>query len=354
MNKAMISAVVAMACVGLAGGALAVPLSITYQGVLSEEVAGVVTNMSAPTATLEVRLYNAASGGTALWGHEISVTLDDGAFNMIISDAAGSAVAPPAVSAVLEDVIQDAPGPMYIGLTVSGGSEITPRQQMLSAPYAVAAKSAEKSAGSFEVGSNLNVSGNAVVEQQLEVVGSSSLSGNLAVVAPGIILGYGTIPLGGIIMWSGGAVPDGWALCDGTTVNGNVTPDLRGRFVLGSGSGDGLTPRTIGATSGDETVTLKETQMPPHTHNVDPFAFNTGSTGSHTHSIGARTSWQGDGGTCVKGDGNSINGSVATYSGGDHIHVIDVPNTISTSAGSGLPHNNMPPYYVLAYIMRVN
>lgn len=37
-----------------------------------------------------------------------------------------------------------------------------------------------------------------------------------------------SIPTGGIIIWSGSAVPDGWALCDGT----NGTPDLRGRFVL--------------------------------------------------------------------------------------------------------------------------
>jgi hypothetical protein len=42
------------------------------------------------------------------------------------------------------------------------------------------------------------------------------------------------VPSGGIIMWSGsiGSVPSGYYLCDGT----NGTPDLRDRFVVGSGS----------------------------------------------------------------------------------------------------------------------
>ena len=44
----------------------------------------------------------------------------------------------------------------------------------------------------------------------------------------------GFIPKGGIIMWSGAttAIPQGWALCDGT----NGTPNLRDRFIVGAGS----------------------------------------------------------------------------------------------------------------------
>lgn len=42
------------------------------------------------------------------------------------------------------------------------------------------------------------------------------------------------IPAGGIIMWSGsiGSIPAGYYLCDGN----NGTPDLRDRFVVGSGN----------------------------------------------------------------------------------------------------------------------
>ena len=42
------------------------------------------------------------------------------------------------------------------------------------------------------------------------------------------------IPAGGIIMWSGsiGSIPSGYYICDGN----NGTPDLRDRFVVGSGN----------------------------------------------------------------------------------------------------------------------
>jgi microcystin-dependent protein len=50
-----------------------------------------------------------------------------------------------------------------------------------------------------------------------------------------MLKGYGTTPIGGIIMWSGSIdeIPDGWALCDGEKHNGKHTPDLRGRFIVG-------------------------------------------------------------------------------------------------------------------------
>jgi len=43
-----------------------------------------------------------------------------------------------------------------------------------------------------------------------------------------------TVPTGGIIMWSGsiGSIPSGYVICDGS----NGTPDLRDRFVVGSGN----------------------------------------------------------------------------------------------------------------------
>lgn len=42
------------------------------------------------------------------------------------------------------------------------------------------------------------------------------------------------VPTGAIIMWSGsiGSIPSGYVICDGS----NGTPDLRDRFVIGSGS----------------------------------------------------------------------------------------------------------------------
>lgn len=121
-----------------------------------------------------------------------------------------------------------------------------------------------------------------------------------------------SFPSGGIIIWSGASnnIPDGWALCDGT----NGTPDLRGRFVLGESE-----THAVGSTGGSEEVTLTVEQMPLHSHSYagtgDDMAVSSG-TGKTTTSAS--------------------------------------PNTKNTnSTGSSQPHSNMPPYYVLCYIMKL-
>ena len=83
--------------------------------------------------------------------------------------------------------------------------------------------------------------------------------------------------------------PQGWILCHGQSLqisryqalyaligtryggNGTTTfnvPDLRGRVMIGYGEGANLTPHTIGATGGNETISLNSTNMPPHTHTL--------------------------------------------------------------------------------------
>lgn len=130
------------------------------------------------------------------------------------------------------------------------------------------------------------------------------------------------MPKGGIIIWSGDQVPDGWGLCDGTTYNavdGSATiqsPDLRGKFVLGSGQGANLTARTKGDTGGEETHTLNVDEMPSHTHTVSAIEWGPGPGYS--------------------GGGNNIGGAASC-----------------SKTGGDKPHNNMPPFYVLAYIIKL-
>ena len=171
-----------------------------------------------------------------------------------------------------------------------------------------------------------------------------------------------SIPIGGIIMWSGAGVtlPSNWKLCDGTTYNGVTTPDLRGRFVLSSGQGSGLTNRTTGQTGGSEKVALSESEMPKHSHGVS--ASTSGNDGGHTHGHswsggipanvygGVNRSWNSGGGHT---DGTAL---TIDSTSSNHSHTITV--TESKKGGNAtldvVAHENMPPFYVLAFIMRVS
>jgi microcystin-dependent protein len=157
------------------------------------------------------------------------------------------------------------------------------------------------------------------------------------------VYGAHTVPTGGIIMWSGAvvAIPAGWALCDGTA----GTPDLRGRFVVGAGGA-----YAVGATGGADTVALSGAQLPGHTHSV---SLSTDSQGAHTHPYNLESEW-----TAVARSGsvtyaynspNSTQTQFNTGSSGAHAHNV-TGNTGST--GSGSAHENRPPYYALAYIMK--
>jgi microcystin-dependent protein len=173
--------------------------------------------------------------------------------------------------------------------------------------------------------------------------GSVSVTGTISATNYGLnSTGNGPIPQGGIIMWSGVTAPTGWALCDGQ----NGTPDLRGRFIVGVGqnqtpaSGDNNPNYAIGPGTGMNAVTLTTAEMPTHNHGVsDP---------AHNHSElrfdQISTDWR-SGGASSPGNGTGRNATTTTGFG---FTGISIQNT-----GGNLPHENRPPYYALAYIMKL-
>jgi microcystin-dependent protein len=193
------------------------------------------------------------------------------------------------------------------------------------------------------------------------------------------------VPSGGIIMWSGaiGAIPTGWLLCDGT----NGTPDLRDRFVVGAGSG-----YAVGEQGGLGAVSLTTANLPAHTHTFSGTTgghsndhshflnLDTNVVGDHRHTIlnqdnqGDFGGWTGNFLAKRNGAGGSenynLNGTNTepsvglTNQTGNHAHNVQ-GNTAGTSSnhthtfsgttssvGSGVAHENRPPYYALAYIMK--
>jgi microcystin-dependent protein len=146
--------------------------------------------------------------------------------------------------------------------------------------------------------------------------------------------------------------PTGWAYCNGQLLpisqntalfslvgtfyggDGKTTfalPNMQGNVAISSGQGPGLSDRFLGEESGTSAVTLLQSEIPAHNHQVAcNIALATVGTGA-TNSTFARAS-----------GGNP-------YKAGTPNIALD-PATLGISGGS-LPHNNMMPYLTLNYII---
>jgi len=116
---------------------------------------------------------------------------------------------------------------------------------------------------------------------------------------------------GMIMMYNGSSAPSGWAICNGS----NGTPDLRDRFIVGTGSS-----YSLGNTGGANSVTLTLNQIPAHTH-----TYERTDVGINV----ADRPWPANNNDC------------------------DMTNQNTSSAGGGQSHENRPPYYALMFIMKL-
>ena len=158
----------------------------------------------------------------------------------------------------------------------------------------------------------------------------------------------GLVPVGGIVAFSGtfsGRNPvdmvskkamTGWCLCDGTKTNNLAVPDLRDRMIMGAGttyqtgSKGGAATHTHSVSGTVGATTLSEAQLAAHTHATT--AALCGWTGQFRY-----------------GANNQLINNVAiqaTPAGASQ------PHTHPLSGASGQA-STLPPYYALAYIMRV-
>lgn len=151
-------------------------------------------------------------------------------------------------------------------------------------------------------------------------------------------VGNGTIPIGGIIMWSGtiASIPTGWALCDGT----NSTPDLRNRFIVGahSGAGTGITS-TTGPGFSTTTGALSSDYTPGNTGGKTAHQLTIAELASHNHSLSG-----------LLPTSPSVISPYDGWAAGNRY----TNSTTGTSGNTGGDnyHENRPPYYALAFIMR--
>lgn len=146
----------------------------------------------------------------------------------------------------------------------------------------------------------------------------------------------GIVPIGTVLPYVGKTAPLNYLLCDGSVYNKSDYPELyslflntsigitsstfnvpniKGRFILGYQS----STYEIGVTGGEVTHTLTVSEMPAHTHSLAMQAGNqTGLIDKISVNEFENCNWY----------------SHVEYTGGNQ------------------PHNNMPPYIVLNYIIR--
>jgi microcystin-dependent protein len=216
------------------------------------------------------------------------------------------------------------------------------------------------------------------------------------------------VPTGTIVAFAGTNVPAGWHLCNGQAHNNGAlaavigspnTPDLRDRFIVGAGQ-----TYAKGALGGAATVTLTEAQsgLRAHAHTGSSVGesqehVHGGSTGGasadhahyvsvggggHGHNSAYGNNWQGStqdqnpagtdygpigwnapnvGGTFSagghghegwSGGRNADHGHSFTTGGrsAQHTHGISVNAVAGANAIS--PHENLPPFYALTYIVK--
>ena len=290
-----------------------IPNWMNYQGRLTSPDGTPVTDGAWPVT---FRLYDAPTGGAALWTEERSVTTRDGAFRATLGQTA--ALDPSLFTR-----------PLWLEIEVNG-RKLLPRQALGTVPFAMTALSVPGGSVSTVMIANLSVTtakiaDGAVTETKL---------------APGL-----AVPIGSVVSWWGNAAtpPAGWRVCDGSVVSdsesplkGETLPDLRGRFVRGT-TGDMRKTPVVG---GADEQTLAVAQMPAHSHGVnDP---------GHQH-LTTTAGWaQGaaNGGR-PRIDANSPLNDWNMWSG-----MATTGITIQNSGGNQ-PFSTVPRYVGLVYIIRI-
>ena len=161
--------------------------------------------------------------------------------------------------------------------------------------------------------------------------------------------------LGEIRMVGFNFAPMGWATCSGqlmaigqntalfallgTYYGGDgksnfALPNLQAAAPMGTGNGSGLSPRSLGETGGEYTVSLLTTQIAAHNHGVN----------------------------CISGQGSANSPALAVWASakGDRVapplYAAAATNvTMNTAdialAGGNQPHNNLPPFLSVLFVI---
>lgn len=153
-----------------------------------------------------------------------------------------------------------------------------------------------------------------------------------------------------IKIFAGNFAPRGWAFCNGqllpiaqntalfsligTTYGGDgrtttALPNLQDRVPMHPGRGPGLTSRTLGQKGGANTITLSQSNLASHTHEMR----GTSDAPNVSAPTGARLA------------------AAPMYEAGDSGGLANLASTALSAVGGGQSHNNKQPYLAMYFII---
>jgi hypothetical protein len=265
------------------------PTTINYQGVLRDDVGAPMTG----SQDLTFRIFDDETAGQEVWSEPVTVDAVGGVFEAVLG-----------VSIPLTADLFDG-GPLWLQLEV-GVEVLTPRQVLTSVPWALRA-------GQSDLADVATTAAHATTADTATALAVPTPTGAL-------------VPVGGIIDYFafdvGAALPEGFEVCDGTTVAdgdspwfGMAKPNLVDQFVLGV-----ATAGETGSTGGTNTSDLShDHSTSDHSHGLPSHAHTAPSHNhsmAHTHTGPSHTH---------SGPSHSHSGPSHTHSvvGGSHSHTVN-------------------------------
>jgi microcystin-dependent protein len=177
----------------------------------------------------------------------------------------------------------------------------------------------------------------------------------------------GLLPSGTVIKRASSNVPPGFVLCDGSALSRNTyavlfaaigvvygagdgvttfnVPDLRGRVPVGAGTGtySGAVAHAVGDVIGEETHVLTVAELASHSHDVTDHG--------HTHTYPPDRTRNSGGGALGLRDVAA--GSVFSDGASDLTTDSVKANLLFQNTGGGGAHNNVQPFGVCNYVIKV-
>ena len=138
----------------------AVPVQLMQQGKLLDASNTAITGQH----QLQLKIYDAPFSGSVLWEESVQIDFVNGHYSVVLG---GDTINNP-----LDDAVLAQEG-LFLEMAIDGGTGMTPRQPLVSAPFARRSGVAEQVDGGVVDALEIKVSGNLVVDQSGSWIGET-------------------------------------------------------------------------------------------------------------------------------------------------------------------------------------